>query len=1457
MADNQQLTLRIVVNDDGSAVIKDFQGNVQGLSKTVEQSESSWKRAGTAANEFGGKILGGVMVSGMAAAGAAVALGIKNLAEFDDQMISVRKTTGMSVEEIAGLGDSLREMASAGGSLSGVTAMELGKIAEVAGQLGINGKENILAFSNTIAEMTIATGMSAEAAASGMAAVGNIFRDSLTANGQTVAEQMDNIGSGFDALEDSTNASAASIMDMVGKMGGAATQLGLSVDETAAIAATLADRGVDVEVAGTAMSKFFLDLLTNSENWAAAMKLDAQTFSEALKNDPAEAIQMVVEGMAKLKDTQGPAALAATLDDLGVKDTRLIGAMLKLGDAHADLERNTKAANEATAEGTRLHNSAAIASESSVKQYGLLKERMTEASRGVGELFEPMTAAALKFANEGLSKAIEGLGEIKTNGEDVGNFFGEAFGIDDFGTRIKDGFDAVTGTLQELTTDASGFGEELKNAFAEDLQGKWDSIKTGGADAFNAVKESIQGISFADVAASGDEFFDGLVTKFGLEGASDKFSAGLGTLKDAWAAYQTDSQGTTAAFFDEMVANFGIEGAYDQFNAGIDKVKAVWTDFTGQDWSQWIGKPLEAFDSLKSDAVAAVQGIGEGIKEIASGITDAIVAPFTAAKDKVKGAMDDIKSAVGMDTAPTLDFNAENAISQLSQLKDLIGGFSEEQSQLERQYKVVWEGMKIAIEDNREPSDQLKQRFVSLQEELMKVGNIAHSKTFPNMTSAMFDSQVSTQNLTSSMTSLKGEINAVGVEAYGNSTFPDMTAAIQTSGGATTELTAKMEGVRASVKQLEADYKAAQQSDKAAADAKKQSVDALTAQIDTLKAHTGDYWGLERDKHEEHIKQLEQQRDTAKSVSTSRQGDIDAIKAKLDEEKEKLKELEQAERELEKAEKARVAAVEFLADNTQRTGELRQQQIEEEQQAENELYRERQQQAADSIKWVGQLDEATQKRVLGEEDAVKVLQAQGVELTDLQQQELRRMQQAYQTEQAYEAQTAALAKQLGTSATLADIGGKMSESFGTLSSGIGNIGNLFNVDTSGITDMIGKMQGLAELPETIKGVMDSVKGIGEAFGKLKDLGGLKDLLKGGGGLSGLISGLGGIATVAGVVMAAWGPIKDFFKGLFEEHKSKGREASDAFQGFVKSNVEGGAQLAAAMGQARESMNFKDQFASLTADTYGLWNAFANTPIDGVNTGLQMLEQTMISAGVPTEKLGQVAIQTFAGMQNSGMGAAEMSKSLADMLGLTQAQADALSVALTGTAGSAGEYASAVENATAAAQTSVSSNESLASSTEGIAKGYATASQAIKAYQAELARAQMLASMGIPSAAVPKAADGGIVSGLAIVNERGSEIAKFPGGGMALMTQPGPVLGAFPAGTEIISHGRSMQILREYPTLPRMADGGTVSAMSGSINITIQNLVVQGQMGNASEMRRMADTLSREIATRLESRQRGR
>jgi TP901 family phage tail tape measure protein len=127
--------------------------------------------------------------------------------------------------------------------------------------------------------------------------------------------------------------------------------------------------------------------------------------------------------------------------------------------------------------------------------------------------------------------------------------------------------------------------------------------------------------------------------------------------------------------------------------------------------------------------------------------------------------------------------------------------------------------------------------------------------------------------------------------------------------------------------------------------------------------------------------------------------------------------------------------------------------------------------------------------------------------------------------------------------------------------------------------------------------------------------------------------------------------------------------------------------------------------------------------------------------------------------------------------------------------------------------------------------------------------------------IPWMASGGLIGdgvGLALVGDRyGPEIARFPSGRSAFVGLAGPEVLPFPGGTQIIPNRQIGAYLRAHP-VPAMAAGGTVHAMpAGNIVVHIDKLVVQGQMGNGVDIQRMADELGTKIAQRVNEKVRRR
>ncbi len=257
--------------------------------------------------------------------------------------------------------------------------------------------------------------------------------------------------------------------------------------------------------------------------------------------------------------------------------------------------------------------------------------------------------------------------------------------------------------------------------------------------------------------------------------------------------------------------------------------------------------------------------------------------------------------------------------------------------------------------------------------------------------------------------------------------------------------------------------------------------------------------------------------------------------------------------------------------------------------------------------------------------------------------------------------------------------------------------SLQNLDTSlqGLGDAMGTLedifdlQGLGifaenieSLPGSIMEASDAVNGLGDNFSSLFD--GIGDIGSGDilGGIQGLIGGIGGIGSAITAVMAVWdigkellGGIGDFFGGLFKDTKSQGTEAAEAFQNFVATNIEGGAEMEAALKQSFGEMSAASfdyaQFIEATGlSTYETFGGISEQWQQGATS----MDQFVIAVGNATgnmEKAPQVALQMMAGFQDMGLSAQEAGQKMLEIAqasGMSTAEVERLQASLSGVQG---------------------------------------------------------------------------------------------------------------------------------------------------------------------------------------------
>lgn len=334
--------------------------------------------------------------------GASISVG----SEFESAFAGVKKTVTATDAELAQMRDELRQMAKE----MPMTASGLSEIAEAAGQLGIQN-ENLMDFTKTMADMSVATNLTSEEAATEFAQFANITRMSQ--------EYFDELGSSVVALGNTMATNEADIVSMGMRIAAAGDQVGLSEAEIMAYAASLSSVGIEAEAGGTAFSKLLVNLQMaaetgkNLKNYAKVAGMTGAEFKKAFQEDASGAINAFLSG---LNDTErnGKSAIAV-LTEMGITEVRLRDTLIRSAGASDMLESALETSDKAWQENVALANEAAQRYATFENQCGILGNKITDIGISVYDDLRPGLTEAIALANEfvdGLAGQEDVIGDV-------------------------------------------------------------------------------------------------------------------------------------------------------------------------------------------------------------------------------------------------------------------------------------------------------------------------------------------------------------------------------------------------------------------------------------------------------------------------------------------------------------------------------------------------------------------------------------------------------------------------------------------------------------------------------------------------------------------------------------------------------------------------------------------------------------------------------------------------------------------------------------------------------------------------------------------------------------------------------------------------------------------------------------------------------------------------------------
>lgn len=568
--------------------------------------------------------------------------------KFEDAVANVKKTTGLTAEEIKIFQKELLSYS----KTTRTSIEELTDIATVGGQLGI-AKDDISDFTQAIDKLNVSLGDEftggAEEVTKAVGTVRNIFGELQTDN---IQKDFLSIGNSINELGAAGFATGPVLVDFAGRIGGLTGPLGHTAGDVLGLSAALQELNITAERGGSnvgrifqAMSKdagMFADLFEGSE-------MGFEGFYKLVNTDINEAFLVLSKRILELGESN--TELATLMDDLELNGSGVIEVMQKVGQ-NTDLVREKQ-----------LLANTALQSTNSIMQ-----EYETKNTTGA--------ASIAKFQNSIQALKIEAVDKIKTDFVDLYNN----------NQDLKFAFDEITGAVEGLGTyirnEALNWWEGFKtgivenkdqlliasNIVKEDLVPNLESLiskltggKDGGEDFAKSIMESIP--KLANFAANVASTVQGLIdlknwlteTKESME----VWGFAFGRLDLTWKALTKKTKEVGAEIPNSM--SLGVKENEEKLYSSVENMSSQVPMTIKKNWE--INSPSKLFKRITG---FAVDGLKEGFEERFPGVLGSI-SEFTT---DVTGFFGIFESAVSKTT--------KNSMASMNEFVQYIGSVKDE-----------------------------------------------------------------------------------------------------------------------------------------------------------------------------------------------------------------------------------------------------------------------------------------------------------------------------------------------------------------------------------------------------------------------------------------------------------------------------------------------------------------------------------------------------------------------------------------------------------------------------------------------------------------------------------------------------------------------------------------------------------------------------------------------------------
>lgn len=330
---------------------------------------------------------------------------VDEFAEMQEAESQVRKYTGMTAEEVAGLNEEFKKMDTR------TPREKLNALAGDAGRLGITAKKDVLEFVDAADKINVALGEDlGEDAVKNIGKLAQMFGEDekLGLRGAMLAT-----GSAINEVAQNSSAAEAYLVAFTARVAGAANQAKVAQGDILGYASVLDQNMQQQEMAATAFQTLMMKMYQEPAKFAKIAGQSVEEFSSLIKNDANEAILQFLDTLSK---KGGLDQLAPMFKEMGLDGVRASGVISTMAGKIDDIRTAQKLANDAYRDGTSIINEFNV--QNNTVQAGLdkAKKNFKDVRIELGEKLQPVMKYMITTGSltvKGLSAIVSVLSEYK------------------------------------------------------------------------------------------------------------------------------------------------------------------------------------------------------------------------------------------------------------------------------------------------------------------------------------------------------------------------------------------------------------------------------------------------------------------------------------------------------------------------------------------------------------------------------------------------------------------------------------------------------------------------------------------------------------------------------------------------------------------------------------------------------------------------------------------------------------------------------------------------------------------------------------------------------------------------------------------------------------------------------------------------------------------------------------